>query len=42
MVTVMKYFGFESAAKFAPEWRALDEASKKQLKDGIANGTYTY
>lgn len=42
MTAVMKFFEYESAAKFAPEWRKLSEADKKHLKDGIADGSLTY
>lgn len=27
---------------FTEEWKALDEASKEQLKNGLGNGTMTY
>jgi hypothetical protein len=41
MVDVMKYFGMRPA-EFRPEWNALSDEDKTQLKNGIGDGTLTY
>jgi hypothetical protein len=39
---VMKYFGYESAAKFAMDWKRLTTEDKLQLTTGVKDGTLTY
>lgn len=41
MVAVMHYFGMK-VAEFRKEWADLSAESKKQLTEGIENGTLTY
>lgn len=39
---IKDFFEETNVGKFAAEYRQLDEVSKKQLKEGIGNGTFTY
>jgi hypothetical protein len=42
---IKEYFGFKEGQKladFAEEFKALTPDDKKQLSEGIANGTLTY
>lgn len=41
-VQVKAFFEYETAAEFAKDWKALGEAGRNQLKEGIGNGTLTY
>lgn len=42
MRDVMLYFEYPSAAKFAPEWKALTDQDKTDLKKGIGDKSLTY
>ena len=42
LTEVMEYFGYTTRQDFARDWKALDDTSKTQLKQGIGNKTYTY
>jgi hypothetical protein len=41
MVDVMKFFGMRPA-EFRPQWNALSEQDKKDLKQGIGDESHTY
>jgi hypothetical protein len=42
MREVMEYFGYESAAKFAVDWKKCTATDKAQLKAGLADGSLSY
>ncbi|QFG14288.1 hypothetical protein PBI_TOURACH_50 [Mycobacterium phage Tourach] len=42
MKKIMEFFGFTSAGKFMPEWKALTDQDREQLKAGIEDGSLTY
>jgi hypothetical protein len=39
---VKDFFEESNTAKFSKEWKELSEEEKRQLKEGIGNGTLTY
>lgn len=39
---VKDFFEIKSASVFTKEWKALDEASQEQIKQGIGDGTLNY
>jgi len=39
---IQEFFGIETVGEFAREWRQLTEKDKKDLREGIANGTLNY
>ena len=41
MTAVMKFFGMR-ATEFRTEWAQLSETEKKQLRDGVADGSLSY
>lgn len=36
------YFGYEKLTEFSKDWKELSEESRKQIKDGINDGTFNY
>ena len=36
LLQIKKYFGEESSAKFAKEWKELKESDKKRIKEEVA------
>ena len=42
MVDVMKYFDIKPIGKFREEWAELSDQDKRDLKEGIENGSLTY
>lgn len=42
LTDVQKYFGYTNLAQFRKDWVELDDATKKDLRNGIGNGTFTY
>ncbi len=42
---VKDFFGMkpgQSLKEFAEEWKAMDDASKEQIRQGLGDGTLTY
>lgn len=39
---IKDFFGYESITAFAPDWKALTEEDKAQLRKGIGDGSLTY
>lgn len=42
MLKVRDFFGYKNMAEFRKDWTALTEEDKRQLREGIENGTFTY
>jgi hypothetical protein len=36
------FFGYEKLTDFSKDWKSLDEADRKAVRDGIENGSMTY
>lgn len=39
---IKKFFGIDSTADFAKEWKELSDKDKEQIRTGIGNDTNTY
>lgn len=42
LALVAEYFGYAKLGEFRADWSELSDESKRQLRDGIENGTFTY
>lgn len=39
---IKEFFGYAKLTDFSADWKALDDVSKQQIREGIGNGTFTY
>lgn len=39
---IKEFFGYAKLTEFSADWKALDDKSKAQIREGIGSGTFTY
>lgn len=42
LTRIRDFFEFRSTQEFSREWKALPEQGKRDIREGIENGTLTY
>lgn len=39
---IKDFFGYESLSAFSKDWKILPETDRKDIREGLSNGTLTY
>lgn len=39
---IKDFFGYDSLSAFSADWKALDDRSKEQIKQGLEDGSFDY
>lgn len=39
---IKDFFGYKTLKAFSDDWKLLDENSRRQIRQGLEDGTYTY
>jgi hypothetical protein len=42
LMAVKEYFGYPTLKAFSDDWKQMPEKDRKQIREGIGNGTFTY
>ena len=42
LTDVKNYFGYPSLSAFGVDWKQMPDEDRRQIREGIGNGTFTY